>query len=274
MKKISMEKIENNKLSLFEKLYDISALRKLFILAVIASLWQIYAVNLNNPLMFPALSSVVKGFFKVLKNGELLERAAVSLRVIVIAYFLGILAAGVLTVFAITTRFGTDFLELLTAMFNPLPAIALLPLALLWFGLGYPSIIFVIVHAVTWPVALNVHSGFLSVSSTLRMVGKNYGLRGFAFVFKILIPAAFAHILTGLKVGWAFSWRTLIAAELVFGVSSGRGGLGWFIYEKKNQLDIDLVFAGLLTVIIIGVLVDTVFKFIENRTVVRWGMKF
>jgi NitT/TauT family transport system permease protein len=107
------------------------------------------------------------------------------------------------------------------------------------------------------------------------MVGRNYGLRGLRFVFKILIPAASAHIITGLKVGWAFSWRTLIAAELVFGVSSGKGGLGWFIYEKKTQLDIDLVFAGLLTVIIIGVLVEgIVFKFIENRTVVKWGMKF
>jgi NitT/TauT family transport system permease protein len=160
-------------------------------------------------------------------------------------------------------------------MFNPLPAIALLPLALLWFGLGYPSIVFVIVYAVTWPVALNIYTGFMGVSNTLRMVGRNYELGGLPFVCKILIPAAFPHILTGLKIGWAFSWRTLIASELVFGVSSGKGGLGWFIYEKKNQLDIHLVFAGLLTVIVIGVLVENfVFKLIEERTVVKWGMKF
>lgn len=263
------------KLTVFEKIYGVSAVRKIFILIIIAAVWQLYALKLNNALMFPALSSILSGFFKSLWSGELAERAAVSLRVIFIAYLAGVLAAGILTVFAITTRLGTDFLELLTAMFNPLPAIALLPLALLWFGLGYPSIIFVIVHAVTWPVALNIHSGFRSVSATLRMVGKNYGLHGLGFVFKILIPAAAAHILTGLKVGWAFSWRTLIAAELVFGVSSGKGGLGWFIYEKKNQLDIDLVFAGLLSVIIIGVLVEgLIFKFIEERTIVKWGMKF
>lgn len=263
------------KLPPLEKLYRIRPLRKFIILLALAAVWQLYALNLNNALMFPTLSSVLAGFFKAARSGELWERSAVSLRVIAIAYCAGLAAAGILTVFAITTRLGTDFLELLTAMFNPLPAIALLPLALLWFGLGYPSIIFVIIHAVTWPVALNVHSGFLGVSSTLRMVGKNYGLRGLPFVFKILIPAAFPQILTGMKVGWAFSWRTLIAAELVFGVSSGKGGLGWFIYEKKNQLDIDLVFAGLLTVIIIGVLVEgLVFKYIEERTVVKWGMKF
>ena len=260
-------------LSLYEKLYNIAAVRKLFLLVFLALAWQFYSAYIDNPLMFPSLTQTLAGFLDVVRSGELPLRALASLRVIVVAYAGGVTLAGLLTVFAITTRPGTDLLEILTSMFNPLPAIALLPLALLWFGLGYPSIIFVI--AVSWPVALNIYTGFMGVSQTLRMVGRNYGLSGFSFVFGILIPAAFPHILTGLKIGWAFSWRTLIAAELVFGVSSGRGGLGWFIYEKKNQLDIDLVFAGLLTVIIIGVLVEgVVFKFIEERTVVKWGMKF
>ena len=111
---------------------------------------------------------------------------------------------------------------------------------------------FVLIHSVLWAVALNTHSGFMSVSNTLRMVGRNYGLRGLPYVAKILVPAAFPSILTGLKIGWAFAWRTLIAAELVFGVSSGSGGLGWFIFENKNQLEIASVFAGLFSVILIG----------------------
>ena len=121
---------------------------------------------------------------------------------------------------------------------------------------------------------LTTHSGFLSVSTTLRMVGRNYGLHGLSYVGRILIPAAFPSILTGLKIGWAFAWRTLIAAELVFGVSSGSGGLGWFIYENKNQLEIANVFAGLFTVIMIGLLVENViFRTIEQRTVRKWGMQ-
>jgi NitT/TauT family transport system permease protein len=76
-----------------------------------------------------------------------------------------------------------------------------------------------------------------------------------------------------LKVGWAFAWRTLIAAELVFGVSSGAGGIGWFIFEHKNQLLIPHVFAGLLTVILFGLFVEhVIFRTIEKRTVRRWGM--
>lgn len=142
------------------------------------------------------------------------------------------------------------------------------------FGLGDKSIIFVLVHSVLWAVALNTHSGFRSVSNTLRMVGRNCGLGGVNFVARILIPAAFPSILTGLKIGWAFAWRTLIAAELVFGATSGKGGLGWFIYEAKNQLEIPSVFAGLFTVILIGLVVENlIFRNIERVTVRRWGMQ-
>src|SRR3954452_13401591 len=159
-------------------------------------------------------------------------------------------------------------------MLNTLPAIALLPLVLLWFGLGNGSLVFVLIHSVLWVVALNTHAGFLGVSATLRMVGRNYGLRGFRYVKAILIPAAFPSILTGLKVGWAFAWRTLIAAELVFGVSSGSGGLGWYIFENRNALETPSVFAGLFTVIIIGLFVENViFANIEKKTIRRWGMQ-
>src|SRR5260370_18297114 len=130
---------------------------------------------------------------------------------------------------------GSDLLELRTAMLTPLPSIALLRLAMLWLGWGTASLVFVLVHAVLWSVALNTHAGFRGVSQTLRMVGRNYGLSGARYVTKILVPAALPGILTGLKIGWAFAWRTLIAAELVFGVSSGSGGLRWFLLANKKH---------------------------------------
>ncbi|HUH92958.1 MAG TPA: ABC transporter permease subunit [Casimicrobiaceae bacterium] len=261
-------------LSLWERIYNLTAVRKIAILIVLAAAWEAYARWSHNPLLFPTFSATVTALFDALVHGSLLLKAWTSIRVLLVGYAVGILLAALLTIFAISTRLGTDFLETLTAMFNPLPAIALLPLALLWFGLGPASIVFVLVHSVLWAVALNTHSGFLAVSNTLRMVGRNYGLQGLGYVGRILIPAAFPSILTGLKVGWAFAWRTLIAAELVFGVSSGSGGLGWFIYENKNELEIPSVFAGLLTVIVIGLLVENViFRTVEMRTVRRWGMQ-
>jgi NitT/TauT family transport system permease protein len=261
-------------LSVWERVSNISWVRSLFILVVLGTAWELYARWLDNPLMFPTLSETAVAFWKAMTVGELLDRVFTSIKVLLMGYASGLALAAAFTTLAVSTRIGTDLLSTLTSMFNPLPAIALLPLALLWFGLGIPSLIFVIIHSVLWAVALNTHTGFLSVSETQRMAGMNYGLRGLRYVMKILIPAAFPSILTGLKIGWAFAWRTLIAAELVFGVSSRSGGLGWFIFENRNQLETAYVFAGLTTVIIIGLLVESViFRTIETHTVRKWGMQ-
>lgn len=261
-------------LTRWEKLYDNNVARKMFILVVLALAWQIYATLLHNELLFPTFTATVKALVTGIVSGGLLGKSWFSIRILLMGYSAGLALAALLTIFAITSRIGRDFLETVTSMFNPLPAIALLPLALLWFGLGSGSLVFVLIHSVLWAVALNTHSGFQSVSTTLRMVGRNYGLSGLRYVFGILIPAAFPAILAGLKIGWAFAWRTLIAAELVFGVSSGSGGLGWFIYENKNQLEIPSVFAGLLTVILIGLFVENfIFRIIEQRTIRKWGMQ-
>lgn len=262
------------KLGTMELLWQSSFFRKSLLIAVLAIIWEAYARHLDNPLLFPTLSDTLTALYDHFADGVLPARIWTTLKILVTGYVTGTVLAAILTVVAINTRIGTDFLETMTAMFNPLPAISLLPLALIWFGLGPASLVFVLIHSVLWAVALNTHAGFLGVSRTLRMVGANYGLTGISYVFRILIPAAFPSILTGLKIGWAFSWRTLIAAELVFGVSSGQGGLGWFIFENRNLLDIPAVFAGLLTVIVIGLIVENlVFQTIERRTLLKWGMK-
>jgi len=262
------------RLNLAERIFRIDAVRQVSLLLILAAIWQVYAAWLNNPLIIPTFRDSVVALWDGFVTGPLLLRAWTSIKLLFAGYIAGIVVATVLTLLAISNRIGTDLLSLLTAMFNPLPAIALLPLALLWFGLGEKSLIFVLIHAVLWPLALNAYSGFQGVSETLRLAGQSFGLRGPRYAFKILIPAAFPAILTGLKIGWAFAWRTLIAAELVFGVSSGSGGLGWFIFENRNQLEIANVFAGLLTVIGIGLLVESIiFRSLERVTVRRWGMQ-
>jgi NitT/TauT family transport system permease protein len=261
-------------LALAERIWNVPLVRKIVILAALAAVWEIYARYVANPLMFPTFSDTLRAWWDGVASGVIGQRLLVTLQILVMGYAIGLALAAVFVSVAISSRLGTDLLSSLTAMLNPLPAIAMLPLALLWFGLGAPAIVFVIVNSVLWAVALNTHSGCLAVSQTLRMAGQTFGLRGFRYVTRILMPAAFPAILAGLKIGWAFAWRTLIAAELVFGVSSGRGGLGWYIFENRNLLNTANVFAGLLTVMAVGLIVEgLIFRFIENRTVHRWGMQ-
>ncbi len=261
-------------LSVAERILNNELVQRVAILLALIAIWEVYARWLNNSLLFPTFTETIATFWRDLRNGELVDRTVTSLRTLVIGYAFGLVLAAVMTTFAVASGIGTRILSTLTAMFNPLPAIALLPLALIWFGLGTPSLVFVIVHSVLWAVALNTLSGFRSVPETLRMSGRNVGLKGARYVGLILIPAAFPSILAGLKIGWAFAWRTLVAAELVFGVSARSGGIGWYIFEARNDLDTATVFSGLLTVILIGLVVESViFRFIEARTVNLWGMQ-
>jgi NitT/TauT family transport system permease protein len=261
-------------LSSWQRFWENGVARKVVLLMFLALLWETYARSLDNDLIFPTFSATVSALVSSIGSGELLEAARFTIVLLLKGYLAGIVLAAILTVLASTTRIGADFLETVASMFNPLPSIAMLPLALIWFGIGEGAIVFVLIHAVLWAVALNAHAGCRGVSLTLKMVGQNYGLSKLGYITRILLPGAFPSILTGLKVGWAFAWRTMIAAELVFGASGGSGGLGWFINNHKNQLNIPNVFAGLLTVIVFGLLVENlIFRTLEARTIQRWGME-
>jgi NitT/TauT family transport system permease protein len=260
-------------LSLHQRLWQHTWLRKSLILICLALVWEIAARLQGNELLLPPFSAAIKALVEDISSGIIPARALNSLNVLVKGYAAGVVLAFVLTSLAVSTQIGRDLLSTLTSMLNPLPPIALLPLALLWFGLGQGSLIFVLIHSVLWPLALNMYTGFTGVPETLRMAGRNYGLRGLRYVLLILVPAALPSIIAGLKIGWAFAWRTLIAAELVFGASSGKGGLGWYIFQNRNELYTDRVFAGLIMVVLFGLLVENVlFRQLEKRTVAKWGM--
>lgn len=275
------------RLSVWERVSNVDAVRKLSVLVTLVVAWEIYTrISDINELMFPTFSSTGTALYNALVNESLLINVWNSLSLLLMGYGIGLGIAAVLVVFGVWTRFGSDLLTTLTAMLNPLPAIALLPMAMLWFGLGPAAIVFTLLHSIIWPVALNTHSGFMGVSETQRMVGRNYGLRGLPYIYKILIPAAFPSILTGLRIGWAFAWRTLIAAELVFGgqvadtsgqlgaEGSSAGGLGWVIFQSQMENQTPYVFAGLFAVILVGIVIENgVFRNIEDRTIRRWGMQ-
>lgn len=251
-----------------------TVVRRSILLVAIVLLWQLYvSVSGVSPLLVSSPAKIAEAFWEGWASGELAAATLVTLEILGLGMLVGMCLAAVLTTFATWTRIGEDVLVLLTSMLNPLPAIAILPLAILWFGLSPAALVFVIANAVTWPIAINVSTGFRTVNPTILMVGRNLGLRGFKLVKDVLMPAALPHTISGLKTGWAFGWRTIIAAELVFGVAGGGGGLGYFINDSRYFLRIPDVFAGLVTIALIGIALDVVFTWIERRTVIKWGMK-
>jgi NitT/TauT family transport system permease protein len=248
--------------------------RRALVVVLLLAAWQAYITMAHvSPLLFASPTDVGRSLVTGWSSGHLTSYTATTMKVLLLGMLIGTVAAAVLTTLAVWTTFGDDVLVILTSMINPLPSIAILPLAILWFGLNTQALVFVVANAVVWPIAINVSIGFRTVNPTVLAVGRNIGLSRWRLISDVLVPAALPHTIAGLKTAWAFGWRTIIAAELVFGVAGGKGGLGYFINMSRYYLKIPDVFAGLVTIAVIGILIDLAFTWIERRTVVRWGMK-
>ena len=165
------------KLTAPELLWNDGFVRKTVIIIFLAAAWEAYGTFLDNPLLFPTFHDTIITMFDKVRDGTIPLRAWASLKVLFMGYSAGIILAAIFTILAISTRIGTDFLETVTAMFNPLPAIALLPLALIWFGLGNGSLVFVLIHSVLWPVALNTRGAVAGVHGRLAP-GRRRGAAG------------------------------------------------------------------------------------------------
>ena len=250
------------------------ALRYGIILAVLLGVWQAY-VSLGgvSPLIFASPGAVAHAIGTGLASGKLVDATRNTLASLVLGMLIGTAIGLALASFAAFSRLGEDVLAVLTALLNPLPSIAILPLAMIWFGLNTRSIVFVVALATIWPVAINTDTGFRTISATTQLAARNLGLRGWPLVYGVLLPAALPSIVSGLKAAWAFGWRTVVAAELVFGVAGSTAGLGWYINNARYFLQTADIFAGLVVISVLGIAVEALFRFLEHRTVTRWGMK-
>lgn len=247
-------------------------LRRGIIGAILIFVWHLYAVH-KGPLLVATPWQTAEAFYDGWKNGNLASQTWTTLRLLLEGVAIGAFVAAGLTAFATLSKVGEDLLILLTSVLNPLPGVAVLPLAMLLFGLNESALRFVIANATIWPIAIAVSTGFKTTNPTIVAVGRNIGLSRGRVITDVLAPAALPYAISGLKTAWAFGWRTIIAAELVFGVAGSEGGLGNYINNARLYFLTPQMFAGLVTIALLGVVFETLFGALERRTVVRWGMK-
>ena len=235
--------------------------------------WQVTVMVANvSPLLLPTPVDVGKALYEDTVSLEIVKTTGFTLRTLLVGTLLGMVIGLVFATLAVMSRWGHDFLGLIVAVLNPLPSIAILPLAMIWFGLTQTAIIVVILNSTIWPIALNADMGFRTVSPTLQRAARALGIRRFRMVVQVLLPAALPHLLTVVRIAWAFGWRTVVAAELVFGVAGGSGGIGYYINQSRYFLQTARVFAGLVVISFLGLLIEAAFGTVERRTIERWGM--
>ena len=249
--------------------------QRIFWTCILLLLWEI-SVKLSgvSPLLFPSVQDVLETLFHDLFYGDLLQQTISSLEIIGI----GILIAAVLSIlfslFALLHPFAEGLVDTITTIAHPLPGLALLPLIIIWFGTGDKAIIAIIVHSALWPLILNLLTGFASTPSIYTDIGKNLSMSTASITLEIHLRYARPYLISGLKIGWARAWRAFISAEMVFGAVGQKGGLGFYILSQRTFMDTAGLFAGIIIVVIIGILVeDLLFSFIEKKTILKWGMK-
>ena len=151
-----------------------------------------------------------------------------------------------------------------------IPSVAWVPLAILWFGLSDAGIIFVTAVGAIFAVTINVYTGVKNIDPSYIEAARNMGAKGSHLITTVLIPAAFPYMITGFKQGWAFAWRGVIGAELLFSFL----GLGFLLNVGRQLNDVSQVIAMMLVIMGIGILIDGfVFKRLEDKVMSRWGLR-
>ncbi|QEN06900.1 ABC transporter permease subunit [Oceanispirochaeta crateris] len=235
------------------------ALTGVLLVLLMALLWEgLYYSGLFHPLVFPSLQDILKTTARDFLSGELTLSIVTSILLILFSFIPAVLVALILTALGLHSAILRSGIQTLSNLAHPLPGVALLPILILWTGLGQHIILLVVIHSVLWPLVINLQSGIDETPELWLNLGRNNCLSRKEVFLTILLPGSYPYLLAGLKIGWARAWRAVISSEMIFGTISGGGGLGWYIFNKRIFMDSPGMFAGIIVLMILGVLVDQV----------------
>lgn len=253
--------------------------RIIFIIAVLC-IWEYVArqelFGERSNLIFPTLEMIGSAFIRNFTVGyagiSFWAYIANSMKLLIIGLAIGIAASFILSGLSMVSKGFYHIFNLVVSIFDLLPGVALLPVIIIIFGIKEEVIVFLVVHAVLWPMSRNVLDGFLAVPKIYVEAGMNMGLNSFSLLGGVYLPAAMSYIVSGLKVGWARAWRGLLSAEMIFGIATCPG-IGMFINQMRTNMNNAEMYATLVVIIIIGLVVQYgILTPIENCTVKKWGM--
>jgi ABC-type nitrate/sulfonate/bicarbonate transport system permease component len=234
-------------------------------------IWQlVYFFEMMPRWAFPSPLQVVVAFYELTLSGELPVNAGYS----VLRQFTGVILAAAFGIpvglaLGASPTVRAAFLPLCRLIY-PIPGIAWIPLAILWFGIGFTSTVFVIFFTGIWPIIFNTMAGVETLSGQYTDVARAYLAPRSLYTRRILVPGSLPFIITGLRLTYGVGWRVIVGAEMISSIV----GLGFLIDNARWQLRPDIMVCGMITIAMIGwVSENWFFDWVERRTLTRWGMK-
>ena len=245
--------------------------KKIAFYVIIVVVWQIIAsANIWPNNIFPSPLEVGEDLVYTAADGSLFYGIGTSLVRLMIGLAIAISGGIVLGIFMARVETVNQTIGSLVLGLQSVPSIAWVPLAILWFGLTDVGIIFVTAIGAVFAVTINTYTGVKNIDPNYIAAARNMGAKGTQLITNVLIPAAFPYMISGFKQGWAFAWRGVIGAELLFSFL----GLGFLLNVGRQLNDVSQVIAIMIVIMATGILIDGfVFKRLENKVMSRWGLR-
>lgn len=240
---------------------------------VLVAVWEAACrAGIWSPVLVPSPLSVGQYLWGALLDGTLLQAGAVTMTRLGIGYIIGLLLGIPLGLLTARFQFAQDTLGVLALGLQTLPSVCWVPLALLWFGQTETAMLFIVVMGTLWAVMLATDHGIRQIPPIYRRAATTMGSSGFHLLWHVLLPASLPHIVSGTKQGWAFAWRSLMAAEIYVTVITAFG-LGHLLHYGRELQAMDQVAAIMFVILVVGFVADkALFSPWERFMRKRWGL--
>jgi NitT/TauT family transport system permease protein len=220
--------------------------------------------------LLPTIPTIGRALWAMLADGSMVRHVAYTLYRVLLGFGLAVVVSIPLGILMARFRPVERFVLPLVNALMPIPSFALVPLFMLWFGIGNLTTILIVFYAATFPMLLNAWSGVRSVNPLWLRAAGAMGAGERALFWNVMLPGASPFIITGLRQAFIRAWIAVVGAEMI---AASDWGLGWVIFDAKEFLNADIMLASLAVIGLIGVLFERlVFGSLENATVLRWGM--
>lgn len=227
-------------------------------IAIVLFAWVLITeLEIFNSYVLPSPAKVLESFFKMLESGELFEDISISMMRVLKGFSIAFILAFVIGTFRTLVPTSELYYEHILEFFRNVPPLSMIPLLILWCGIGETTKTIIIILASFFPMYLSIVKGFTSCDRLLLEVGEVFGYNNFQKFTRIILPFAMKDIIVGMRIGMGYSWRAIIGAEMV----AASTGLGHQILFAQQMSRTDKVMVGILAIGIVGILTDKIFVF-------------
>jgi len=245
-------------------------LRRAYVPLGILAIWQAgFALGWIPAQTVPPPSAIAIAAWQLAVTGQLAGNILVSLGRVAIGLGIGVAAGTALALIAGLSRLGEDSVDPTLQMLRTLPHLALIPLMIMWFGIGETPKITLIALGSLFPIYLNLFAGIRGADRKLREAANTLGLSHFETIINVVLPAALPNFLTGLRQAFGISWITLVVAEQI----NASAGIGYLVMNARDFLRTDIIFVGLGIYAILGLLTDQTVRLLEHY-LLAWRPSF